>query len=205
MLASVPASCADQLDRRWFSVNMGTGIVSILLFEMPYNARWLYWLSVVVFALNVFLFVIFLILSLLRYILYPRLWRAMLRHPTQSLFLGTFPMGFATLVSMVVLVCVPAWGSWAITLAWTMWWIDTIISVTVCFYLPFVMCDPPSSAPVVYRLTDLLQHVHTRHQTEHHDGGLASSHCQHHRRRCHRSCCGPGAQRPSVSTVDPDM
>ena len=95
---------------RWFSVNMGTGIVSILLHNLPYNGVWLYWISVIIFALNVVLFVLFLFTSLLRYTLYPRIWTAMLNHPTQSLFLGTFPMGLATIINMVVFVCVPAWG-----------------------------------------------------------------------------------------------
>jgi len=40
----------------------------------------------------------------------------MLRHPAQSLFLGTFPMGLATLVNMTVFVCVPAWGGGALKL-----------------------------------------------------------------------------------------
>ena len=65
--------------------------------------------------------------------MYPEIWRAMIRHPTQSLFLGTFPMEFATIVS------VPSWGPWATTLAWTMWWIDIVVSTAICFYLPFVM------------------------------------------------------------------
>jgi hypothetical protein len=34
----------------------------------------------------------------------------MMQHPTQSLFLAAFPMGFATIVDMVVFVCVPAFG-----------------------------------------------------------------------------------------------
>lgn len=38
---------------------------------------------------------------------------------------------------MIVFVCVPTWGSWAITLAWTLWWIDAVIAVMTCFYLPF--------------------------------------------------------------------
>lgn len=67
---------------------MGTGIVSILLHNLPYNARWLYWISVVIFALNVLLFVLFTILSLVRYTFFPGLWTAMLRHPVQSLFIG---------------------------------------------------------------------------------------------------------------------
>ena len=124
---------------RWFSVTMGTGIVSILLHNLPYNAIWLFWISVVLFVLNIALFVAFTCVSILRYTMYPEIWGAMIRHPTQSLFLGTFPMGFATIINMVVFVCVPSWGEWVITVAWAMWWIDAAISVATCFYLPFVM------------------------------------------------------------------
>ena len=95
---------------------MGTGIVSILLHNLPYNGDWLYWISVIVFCLNVALFVLFLGISVVRYTLYPEIWRVMIRHPAQSLFLGTFPMGLATIVNMVVFVCVPAWGAGAIKL-----------------------------------------------------------------------------------------
>ena len=98
---------------RWFSVSMGTGIVSILLHNLPYNGAWLYWVSVIMFALNVLLFGLFLLVSILRYAVYPEIWWAMIRHPAQSLFLGTFPMAFATIVNMFVFVCVPAWGTWA--------------------------------------------------------------------------------------------
>lgn len=101
---------------RWFSVIMGTGIVSILLHNLPYNGSWLYWISVIIFALNVFLFSVFLLISILRYTIYPEIWFAMIRHPAQSLFLGTFPMGLATIINMIVFVCVPVWGTWAIYL-----------------------------------------------------------------------------------------
>ena len=95
---------------------MGTGIVSILLHNLPYNGAWLYWISVVIFALNVALFIFFLFVSLLRYMLYPEIWVVMIHHPTQSLFLGTFPMGLATIINMVVFVCVPAWGPGTVAL-----------------------------------------------------------------------------------------
>ncbi|KAG9241012.1 C4-dicarboxylate transporter/malic acid transport protein-like protein [Calycina marina] len=123
----------------WFSVNMGTGVVSILLHNLLYNGKWLYWISVVIFCLNVVLFVLFFCISILRYTLYPAIWNAMIRHPTQSLFLGTFPMGLATIVNMVVFVCVPAWGYRAVQLAWALWWIDAVIALSVCLYLPFVI------------------------------------------------------------------
>lgn len=75
---------------------MGTGIVSILLHNLPYNAQWIQYISYVVFALNVALFLTFLLLSILRYGLYPEIWMAMIEHPGQSLFLGCVPMGFAS-------------------------------------------------------------------------------------------------------------
>ncbi|EEY18822.1 sulfite transporter Ssu1 [Verticillium alfalfae VaMs.102] len=123
----------------WFSVNMGTGVVSILLHNLPYNAEWLYWISVVIFCLNVVLFVLFFIISVLRYTVFPGVWGCMIRHPVQSLFLGTCPMGLATIINMIVFVCVPAWGSNYATLAWALWWIDVVGAVGTCFYLPFII------------------------------------------------------------------
>jgi len=40
---------------------------------------------------------------------------------------------------MTAFVCVPAFGSWAITLTWALWWIDVVISVACCMFLPFAM------------------------------------------------------------------
>jgi hypothetical protein len=40
----------------------------------------------------------------------------MIRHPAQSLFLGTFPMGLATIINMIIFVCAPSWGNWAVYL-----------------------------------------------------------------------------------------
>ncbi|KIW67387.1 hypothetical protein PV04_06646 [Phialophora macrospora] len=123
----------------WFAATMGTGIASILLHNLPYNGDWLYWLSVIVFCLNVGLFCVFLFISVLRYTMFPGLFMAMIRHPVQSLFCGTFPMGLATIVNMVVFVCVAHWGPWAVTLAWTLWWIDVAVAVISCMWLPFVI------------------------------------------------------------------
>lgn len=121
---------------------MGTGIVSLLLHGLPYNGHWLYWLSIIFFALNVLLFTLFLSLSVARYSMYPEIWGLMIRHPTQSLFLGTVPMGLATIVNMLALVCVPAWGQWVISFTWALWWVDVVTAVAICFYLPFVLYVP---------------------------------------------------------------
>ena len=80
----------------WFSVCMGTGVVSILLHNLPYNAHGIWYISVVVFGLNVFLFLCFSAISLARYIKFPEIWGVMIKHPSQSLFLGCIPMSLSS-------------------------------------------------------------------------------------------------------------
>ena len=118
---------------------MSTGILSILLNRLPYNGEWLHIISIIFFVLNLALFVLFSVLSCLRYILYPQLWSKVIHHPHQSLFLGTFPVGLATITNMVVLVCVPAWGEGMATLAWVLWWIDGVLAVAICFHMTWVL------------------------------------------------------------------
>ncbi|KAB8262144.1 voltage-dependent anion channel [Aspergillus pseudonomiae] len=118
---------------------MGTGIASILLNTLPYNGQWIYWISVVLFAFNVLLFLVFLLITALRYLLYPEIFPVMVTHPAQSMFLGTFPMGLATIINMFCFVCIPAWGVWASYFAWALWIADAVFSVLTCFVLPFIM------------------------------------------------------------------
>ncbi|KAF1815752.1 sulfite efflux pump SSU1 [Eremomyces bilateralis CBS 781.70] len=132
----------------WFAINMGTGVVSILLYNQPYQARWLHILAYIVFVLNIVLFVGIFVASILRYILYPELWRVMLRHPVQSMYIGTLPMGFATIINMIVFACVPHWGDWARTLAVSLWIVDAAVSICCCLLLPFIMMfKHPRSKP----------------------------------------------------------
>lgn len=118
---------------------MGTGIVSILLNTLPYNAQWLYWISVVIFAINVLLFITGCIISFLRYTLYPEIFGAMIVHSVQSMFIGTFPMGLTTIINMFCFVCVPAWGEWTRNFAWGLWIFDAILSVVTALSLPFLL------------------------------------------------------------------
>jgi tellurite resistance protein TehA-like permease len=122
---------------------MGTGIIAVLLHALsdlyPSHHSILETLSIVFFILNILLFSIILLVSILRYTLYPATWTLMLRHPVQSLFLGTLPMGFATIVNMFVAICVPAWGGSTPYFAWGMWWVDVFVSVACCLGLPFQM------------------------------------------------------------------
>jgi tellurite resistance protein TehA-like permease len=117
---------------------MGTGGVSILLYQIPYTAQWLHILSTIVFVLNIVIWLSFFAISCVRYALYPEIFGDLLRNPTQRLFLGTIPTGLGTIINMIVLLCVPAWGQGMAILAWVLWWINSVVGVFLCFYLTLV-------------------------------------------------------------------
>lgn len=143
----------------WFSVCMGTGIVSVLLHNLPYNAPSVWYISVIVFGLNVLFFLCFSAITLTRYILYPEIWGVMIKHPSQSLFLGCIPMGLSStltlaffsfwpcvslltsppaIINMMALVCTP-WGNGFIYFAWALWWVDVILSCACSLVIPFIV------------------------------------------------------------------
>lgn len=116
---------------------MGTGIVAVLLSSIPFEARWLHYLSIVFFIFNTILWFLAFFISLLRYTLYPAIWKVMIQDPNNSLFLGTIPMGFATLIRMWTIICVPVWGPWALTFVWVLWMVDSIAAAAVTTWLSF--------------------------------------------------------------------
>ncbi|USP81572.1 hypothetical protein yc1106_08846 [Curvularia clavata] len=123
----------------WFSVTTGTGVVSLLLVSIPFPADWLYWLSVFFFGFNAILFSCALAISVFRYVAYPEIWPVMIADSANSLFLGTVPMGFSTLISAWCSICIPYWGHWAVQFAWVCWMIDSVAAVTVTISLTVLL------------------------------------------------------------------
>jgi tellurite resistance protein TehA-like permease len=131
---------------------MGTGIVSLLFITIPFKASWLYWLSVIFFGLNTLLFFSALSMSILRYTLYPEIWAVMIADSTNSLFLGTVPMGFATLVESWIFLVIPYWGRWAVSLAWACWILDSIIAIAVTLSLTILLISS-TEKQALHRIT----------------------------------------------------
>ncbi|PVH97866.1 putative MFS transporter [Periconia macrospinosa] len=122
----------------WFIITMSTGVVAIQLHQIPFHARWLNIISDILFVFNAGLFLLFTLISVLRYILYPQLIVSVLHHPHQSLFLATFPIGLATLINLIVLICTPSWGQGLAIFAWVLWWIDSVMALIACFHLTWM-------------------------------------------------------------------
>lgn len=128
----------------WFAVNMGTGVVSLLFSVFPYwsGSRVLRALSTAFFSLNLLLFVLFCAASAVRYWRFPGVWDAVLRHPVQGLYLGTFPMGALTLIAVATTVLHGQYGlggrAFLYTL-WALWWVDVALSALCCWGIVYVM------------------------------------------------------------------
>ncbi|KAL5596702.1 hypothetical protein BROUX41_006606 [Berkeleyomyces rouxiae] len=123
----------------WFAVTMGTGIVSILLYSLPYKCSFTTGLSYCFFGLNVVMFATFTIISMLRYLMYHDCWRAMVHHPVQSLFLGCFPMGLSTIINMATISLANSWGPRLMSAVWGLWWINVVTSMVTCLFVPWMV------------------------------------------------------------------
>lgn len=175
----------------FFSINMGTGITSILLYNFPYPAHWLRVTGIIIFVLNIAVFCLLAGGNIARYVQYRGVFRATVTHPLAGMFWGTLPMGLATIVvstrsqarerglsdyqNMVAYVCIPAWGKRWAQLALGLWWIDAILSIGVNLGMVFSMyvslyCRLRMSASLKIQVHSTISHVRE------HVCSLASAH-----------------------------
>ncbi|KAI0088030.1 voltage-dependent anion channel-domain-containing protein [Irpex rosettiformis] len=132
--------CVRHFTPAWFAVIMGTGIVSILWHNYPYDgpSKTFTVFTYTFFFLNLTLFLIFNVLTVARYIIFPDIWSLMIRHPVQSLYLGCYPMGLTTLINIAVILVYQQdriGGKRFLHFVWGIWWIDIVLSFCCVFGL----------------------------------------------------------------------
>ncbi|KAG0704523.1 voltage-dependent anion channel-domain-containing protein [Suillus ampliporus] len=136
----------------WHTVIMGTGATSALVHAFPYGngSPAIKVVTLIIFFLNLLLFVFFTGATIARYIMFPDIWLKMIRHPAQSLFIGAFPMGAATLIN-IALVAHHEWNFGGISFLYTLWgfWMveqkHTLESMTALWLLPVITLIVASS------------------------------------------------------------
>lgn len=124
-----------QFTPNWFAATMGTGILSLDLNQIsgmhhPAMALWL---------VNIGLFATFSLLYGARWVLFPREAARVCGHPVMSMFLGTIPMGLATIINGFIVFGLPVMGSVSISIATALWWVDAALSVVIGLGVPFLM------------------------------------------------------------------
>jgi C4-dicarboxylate transporter/malic acid transport protein len=60
-------------------------------------------------------------------------------HNTVSMFIGTIPMGFSTLINGLLFYGIPRWGEGIIPLAHALWWVDVAMAMACGVLIPYLM------------------------------------------------------------------
>lgn len=128
-----------QFTPNWFTVCMGTGILSIILAEFSAVHPMFWQFGAGLWLFNGLLFTLFSCLYALRWLLYPQEAKQIFAHPSMSLFLGTIPMALATLINGALKYGVVLYGTAIIGIAEWLWYLDVLMAVMVAFVVPFCM------------------------------------------------------------------
>ncbi|MEJ5203890.1 TDT family transporter [Acinetobacter junii] len=123
----------------WFTATMGTGVVAMILAQLPFTSSVLFMLATKLWQFNILLFITFSILYGLRWILFPTEAKQIFNHPNMSLFLGAIPMGLATITNGFLSFGVHLYGDIAIQIATYLWYLDVFLAVLIAWVVPFCM------------------------------------------------------------------
>ncbi len=123
----------------WFTATMGTGVVAMILAQLPFASSVLFMLATKLWQFNILLFITFSILYGLRWLLFPIEAKQILNHPNMSLFLGAIPMGLATIANGFLSFGVHLYGDIAIQIATYLWYLDVFLAVLIAWVVPFCM------------------------------------------------------------------
>lgn len=123
----------------WFTATMGTGVVAMILAQLPFASSILFMLATKLWQFNILLFITFSILYGLRWILFPTEAKQIFNHPNMSLFLGAIPMGLATIANGFLSFGVHLYGDIAIQIATYLWYLDVFLAVLIAWVVPFCM------------------------------------------------------------------
>ena len=123
----------------WFTVTMGTGVVALILPELPFAHSIMAHLAVLLWQFNIALFLMCSLLYVLRWIIYPTEAKQIFSHASMSLFLGAIPMALATIINGYLKFGIHLYGDWVVPFAQLLWYIDVLLAVSIAWIVPFYM------------------------------------------------------------------
>jgi C4-dicarboxylate transporter/malic acid transport protein len=134
-----PREMIRQFTPNWFAATMGTGILALALPQMPGAGVALHGVGEALWCLNIVLFTLFTGLYAARWVMFGHEARRIFGHNTVSMFIGTIPMGLATIVNGFLAFGLPRFGTGVIPIAETLWWIDVAMSLVCGVAIPYLM------------------------------------------------------------------
>lgn len=123
----------------WFTVTMGTGVLALIIAELPVAKSLMWSLGAMLWQVNMVLFMLFAALYALRWIIFATEAKQIFKHPSMSLFLGAIPMALATILNGFLKFGPALYGDVAIQIAEMLWYVDVILALMIVWIVPFCM------------------------------------------------------------------
>ena len=134
-----PREIIRQFTPNWFAATMGTGILALVLPQVPTIGPALIGVGQALWMANIALFAVFSTLYAARWTMFPHEARRVFGHSVVSMFFGTIPMGLATIINGFVVFGLPLFGERAIAIAAGLWVIDVAMSLACGVVIPYMM------------------------------------------------------------------
>lgn len=119
---------------------MGTGILALALNQFPVSIPGLHIAGIILWLINIVLFVTFSILYAARWLIFFDGAQRIFGHSVVSMFFGAIPMALATIVNGFLAFGIPLIGApAAVGIAQALWWIDMAMALLCGLLVPFLM------------------------------------------------------------------
>lgn len=134
-----PREMIRQFTPNWFASTMGTGILALALPQVPGAGQAMRTAGEWLWLFNIGLFSLFALLYAARWIMFWQEAKRIFSHNIVSMFIGTIPMGLATIINGFIVFGLPHWGNGMIAVAQILWWFDVALSIGCGVLLPYFM------------------------------------------------------------------
>ncbi|HEY0271431.1 MAG TPA: TDT family transporter [Sphingomonas sp.] len=134
-----PREMIRQFTPNWFAATMGTGVLALALPQVPAIGDRLRPIGEALWLFDILLFAAFSCLYAARWLLFGHEARRIFGHNVVSMFIGTIPMGLATIVNGFLVFGLPLWGEAVIPVAQGLWWIDVAMALACGVAIPYLM------------------------------------------------------------------
>ncbi len=134
-----PREMIRQFTPNWFAATMGTGILALALPQVPGAGPALRATGEGLWLFNIGLFTLFTVLYAARWVLFWHEAKNIFSHSIVSMFIGTIPMGLATIINGFLAFGLPRWGESMICVAQVLWWIDVALALCCGVLIPYFM------------------------------------------------------------------
>ena len=134
-----PLEVVRQFTPNWFAATMGTGVLALILPQLPGAGPALKPLAEGLWWFDVGLFLLFSGLYAARWVLFGHEARRIFGHSVVSMFIGTIPMGLATILNGALAFALPRFGVEVIGWVLAFWWLDVAMAVACGVGIPFLM------------------------------------------------------------------